>query len=184
MRFHRPVQTLRAVLLAATPLTMLPLACAHPGVLPAPPSGVRTVVVAAPQDRTGTVLGGERYLERLLCEPRTTLAEVLAAELRRALSHRGFTVLAAVEASSGAGAIDAVTLALDVQRWEPDVPELRFVRVSFDARLLDEDGTVLWSAGRTGWQVPTRGAPTPEAAATMAARAVAEGLVEGWPPRG
>lgn len=160
-----------AVLFAA----LLP-ACAHPGALPAPPAGARTVAVATPVDHTGTVLGGERFLERLLGQPRATLVEVLAAEVRGALARRGFAVAAETAA-------DVATFALEVRRWEPDVPALRFVLVSLDARLVRDDGRVLWSARREGWQVPTRGAPTPEAAAAMTARVVAETLVEGWRPR-
>jgi hypothetical protein len=161
-----------AVLFAA----LLP-ACAHRGALPAPPAGVRTVAVATPVDHTGTVLRGERFLERLLGQPRAMLADALAAEIRAALARRGFAL-----AASGTGT-DAATLAVEVRRWQPDVPALRFVLVSLDARLLSDEGRALWSARRDDWQVPTRGTPTPEAAAAMAARAVADALVAGWRPR-
>jgi len=176
MRLRSPL----AILLAA-----LPLACVHPRAFPAAPGGIRTVAVAPPQDRTGTVLGGERYLERLLGQPRATLAQALAAEVRAALARQGFSVTDREAAADGAAdeAADGATLTLEVRRWEPDVPALRFVRVSLDARLVGAPGgAVLWSARRDDWQVPTRGAPTPEAASTMAARIAAEALVKGWEP--
>jgi hypothetical protein len=159
----------------AVSLAVLLLACAHPGALPTPPAGVHTVAVAPPVDHTGTVVGGERFLERLLGQPRTTLGDVLAAEMRGALARRGI----AVAAETGT---DVATFAVEVRRWEPDTPALRFVLVSLDARLVRDDGRTLWSARRDDWQVPTRGAPTPEAGATMAAHAVAEALVAGWRP--
>jgi len=206
-------------------LAALPLACVRSGAHLPPPAGLRTIVVAPPEDRTGTVLGGTRYLERLLGQPHTMLADVLAAEVRAALSRRGFSVAGgdaatdeaadtAADAGSDAGSdeatdegadpatdaptdevarattaatstagADGATLTLEVRRWEPDIPTLRFVLVSLDARLSDgEGGSLLWSVWRDDWQIPTRGAPTPEAASAMAARAVAEALVEGWRP--
>jgi hypothetical protein len=174
-----PLYPILVVLLGA-----LPLACVRPGAVAPLPVGMRTVAVAPPEDRTGTVLGGERYLERLLGQPRVTLADALAAEVRAVLARRGFDVAAAgAITDEAADAASVATLALEIRRWEPDVPALRFVLVSLDARLVDAPGaTALWSVRRDDWEVPTRGAPTPEAASTMAARTVAETLVGDWRP--
>jgi hypothetical protein len=161
------------------PVLLAALACARQAPLPPPPEDLRTVAVPVPQNRTGSELpvAGDWLLERLgLGGARVSVPDLLAGEMRTVLAERGFVV-------TPPQAEEAPTLQVVLERWEPEVPSLAFVRVTIAVSLLERPGgRMRWSARRARWMVPTRGAPTAAVASTMAARAVVHELFGAWTP--
>lgn len=141
-----------------------------------PPTGVRTIAVAPPVNRTGSelVVAGDWYLERLLGARRATAADVVGAEAARLLGEHGFDVVPP-------GTPGAAELRVTLRRFDADVPHDEYVVADVDAVLTADDRT-LWSTSRRSWIVPTRGAPSVAESWAMAARAVAQSLVDGWRP--
>jgi ABC-type Mn2+/Zn2+ transport system permease subunit len=158
----------------AASLVLVSLLAACPRPLPvAPPADVRRIAVDAPVFRHGPapLVAGEWVLERLGGRAPTTAGEILAAEARRRLAEAGYEIV-----PPGAG--PTPKLRLEVERWDPELPQPSFVVVTVSARLVDptSNGT-LWGARRERWMVPTRGAPTVGAAHAAAARTVAAELL-------
>ena len=181
-------------------IAILCLGCAAPS--PPPPSTVRSVAVLAPSNRTGDglLVSGASLLEKYAFRTdRVTVADVLGAELRSELAHRGFAVVPpdVVHAATGGrpagtpeaaaemarhGHLDAPVLMVAIDRWEPDAEtHPAFVIVALDAALVESSsGTVLWSSHRRASPVATPGTVTLGTAYEIAARKVAEELVGSW----
>lgn len=158
---------------------LLALACMHQRAVPPPAATPVTLALTAPRNQTGSELPvtGDWLLERLARGgARVSVADVLAAEMATVLAAHGVAIVSSERA-------DVPTLDVVLERWEPEVPSLAFVRVTIEASLVERrGGRVLWSARRARWMVPTRGAPTAAAASAMAARAVVQALFGAWEP--
>jgi|GEM_PF-5741192 len=157
-------------------LCLAAASCMRPEALPPPPSGIQTIALLRPTNRTGGELPvqGGWGLDEVLGRPRLTAIDVLQAECARILRARGFTV------HTEAGP-DTPVLRLVVERWEPSPPPVAFVRVSIAASLVDEvTGHRRWEAARKRWLVDTRGQPSLAAANAEAARQVAATILAGW----
>jgi hypothetical protein len=169
---------------------------------PPPPASVRSVAVFPPANRTGDglLVAGSSLLEKYaLHTDRVTVPDVLAAELRAALSHRGFSVVSpdTVHAATGGrtvtspdaaaeiarkGHLDAPLLVVAIERWEPDADtHPAFVIVALEATLVDPaTGAVLWSAHRRASPIATAGTVVLGTAYEIAAHQAAEELVGTW----
>lgn len=158
-----------AALVAAT-------ACTRSAPQPPPPTGLRTVSVAQPTNKTGQALlirGDGGVLGELLEERKTTVPDALAAEARKQLKGRGFGV---TSAPSGTTPV----LRMEVRRWQPDAA-LTHVLVDITASLVEGPDRVLWTTTRDRWNVETKGSTQAEAY-DNAAEAVVDGLLDGWQP--
>jgi hypothetical protein len=167
-----------------------------------PPSTVRSVAVLPPANRTGgdLVVAGTSLLEvYAFGTDRTTVADVLAAELRAQLVRRGFTVVspdvvatatehrpvgspeAAAEIARRGGLSDPV-LFVAIDRFEVDAgTHPAFIIVAADAALVEPaKGVVLWESHRRAGPIATPGTATLGAAYEIAARKLAEELVASW----
>jgi len=161
--------------------TSVVLGCAAtPPPLPPAPQGVREITVQPPANHTGSdlVVNDPGVLGRYLGDTRTTVPELLAADLRTLLADRGFRVV-------GATTDYVPALRTEIRRWAPYSADYSEIAVGLIATLVDpETGHTLWTVERTDWRVPTPDARSaPEASAT-AAREIARALVEGWQPQG
>jgi hypothetical protein len=142
------------------------------------PAGVEEVTVAEPTNRTGSALVVEDpgLFSKLTGQTRSTVPELVAADLRSALVDRGFRV--ATARSSG-----APTLHVEIRRWEPYSADYSAVSVDLVATLLEPaSGRTLWTAERTHWSVPTREARSSIEASTIASQEIATTLLDGWQP--
>jgi hypothetical protein len=153
-------------------------ACGRPlAPLPPPPTGIGRIAVEEPTNKTGNKLEmDERGALALVLGPKhTTVAEVLAADLRKVLAKQRFDVVA----PRGAAPI----LRIELDRWEAHAVDYSMVTVDLKAKVV-EPGTAreLWSVSRTGWIVRTPDAGSRPEAYVAASRAVAEGLLAGWRP--
>src|SRR6185436_3467069 len=91
---RRPDRRTAMIPRLAALIATLCLGCAAPS--PPPPSTVRSVAVLAPSNRTGDglLVAGASLLEKYAFHTdRVTVADVLGAELRSQLAHRGFAVV-------------------------------------------------------------------------------------------
>ncbi|HXJ36008.1 MAG TPA: hypothetical protein VMS22_18400 [Candidatus Eisenbacteria bacterium] len=182
-------------------LPALLLACAAPTPDP-PPSTVRTIAVMPPGNRTGDglLVTGTSLLEKYAFDTaRTTVGDVLAAELRMQLARRGFAVVrpdVVQEATQGraVGSPDAAVeiarhghltetlLVVAIEQWEPNGgtnPD--FVIVALEASLVDPGtGAVLWHTHRRASPIPTPGSVTLASGYEIAAAKAAEELVGSW----
>jgi hypothetical protein len=169
---------------------------------PPPPTTVHSVAVFPPSNRTGDglVVAGASLLEKYAIRTdRVTVPDVLAAELRSALAHRGFDVVASdtVHAVTGGrtiatpdaaaemarqGHLEVPVLLVAIERWEPDAPtHPAFVIVALEATLVDPaTGSVLWSAHRRASPIATSGTVVLATAYEIAAHKAAEELVGAW----
>jgi hypothetical protein len=169
---------------------------------PPPPTTVHSIAVFPPSNRTGDglLVAGASLLEKYAVHTdRVTVPDVLAAELRSALAHRGFAVVppdtvhavtggrtvtspdAAVEIARR-GHLETPVLLVAIERWEPDAPtHPTFVIVALDASLVDPvTGAVLWSAHRRAAPIATSSTVVLGTAYEIAARKAAEELVGTW----
>lgn len=165
---------IRSVLALAVLLTAT--ACTRPAPVPPPPTGLKTIGVAPPANRTGQALivrGNDGVLGELLEQRKQTVPDVLGAEARKQLELRGFRV------PTTPGSAPAV-LQMDLRRWQPD-PELKHVLVDITASLVEGKDRVLWTVTRERWNVDTKGSSQAEAY-DNAAEAVVEELLRGWAP--
>jgi hypothetical protein len=145
--------------------------------LPPPPSGLGRIAVEEPANRTGHSLemDDRGALALVLGPKRSTVSEILAADLRRVLAKHRFDVVAARGA--------APTLRVELGRFEAYAADYSMVTVDLTAKVVEPDTKrELWSATRTGWIVRTPDAESRPQAYVAASRAVAEGLLEGWQP--
>lgn len=171
---------IRPALLVATLLVGAVAACARRAPippLPPFPDGVWQVAVAEPANRTGHELRmDDRGAVTVFLGPnRSTVPELLAADLRVAIRKRRFDVLAE------RGAVPVLRVELD--RWEADAADWSTVTVDLTATLVEPTGgRTLWTAARHGWVVPTPGAHARPEAFVAASRDVANALVAGWQP--
>ncbi len=169
---------------------------------PPPPASVHTVAVLPPSNRTGDglLVAGASLLERYaLSTDRVTVPDVLAAELRSTLVHRGLGVVPpeTVHAATGGrtvaspegaaeiarqGHLSAPLLLVVIERWEPDADtHPAFVIVALDATLVDPaTGGVLWSMHRRPRPIATPATVALGTAYEIAAKKVAEELVGTW----
>jgi hypothetical protein len=172
------IGTTRRLLSVVTTAALLGCA-ASPPPLPPPPQGVREIAVQAPVNRTGgeLVVNDPGAIGRYLGDTRSTVPDLLAADLRTLLAAQGFRVVSATT--------DYVpALRTDIRRWKPYSADYSEVEVGLVATLVDpETGRTLWTAERTDWRVQTPDARSaPEASAT-ATREIARALIEGWQPQ-
>ena len=159
----RSVRTWSAILFGA----LAAVGCARVVVSPAP-ANVRTIVVFPVDNRTGSELFADAppLLSILRDSPatRVTVPEFLAAEFRRQLTARGFTVVEPVQPKDasaatphdaaeaarrlGALGIDATALYVQLWRWDPDDPShLTYVDVELDVALVaPASGQIVWNA--------------------------------------
>ncbi len=167
-----------------------------------PPTTVHSVAVFPPSNHTGDglLVAGASFLEQYAVRTdRVTVPDVLAAELRSALVHRGFDVVASdtVHAVTGGGTVaspdaavemarrghlEAPLLLVAIERWEPDAAtHPAFVIVALEATLVDPaTGAVLWSAHHRAAPIATPGTVVLGTAYEIAARKAAEELVGTW----
>lgn len=152
-------------------------AAARPAPPPPGPSGVQEIAVAQPTNRTGGALVVEEpgWPANVIGETRSTVPDLLAADLRAQLTDRGFRL--ATPRSTG-----APTLQVEIRRWELYSADYSTVTVDLLATLLEPSGRPLWSLERTRWSVPTRDARSSIDASNMAAEEIATTLIDGWQP--
>jgi hypothetical protein len=178
------------------------LAACSPAAVAPPPSTVRTVAVLPPSNRTGDglLVTGSSFLEKYaFATDRVTVGDVLAAELRATLAHRGFAIVrpelvqsategrppgspeAALEIARH-GHLEDPVLFVAIDRWEPDAAtHPAFVIVALDAALIDpQSGAVLWQAHRRASPIATAGSVTLATAYETAAEKAANELVGSW----
>ncbi|MCW5891102.1 MAG: hypothetical protein KIT14_11205 [bacterium] len=175
MTRSRPALALTAALTAVVLGACTPVAPPPPG-----PAGVARIAVDTPVNQTGQelVIDDRGLLSGLLGEKRSTLPDILAGDLRKALARRGFTVVTGASGSAPA-------LRVDLKRWEPYTADYSTVTVDLTASLVDGgDGRTLWTITRTGWQVPTDQPRSSLEASLSASQFVAQTLVENWQPAG
>jgi hypothetical protein len=153
--------------------------CARPPApLPPPPSGVRSVAVELPVNRTGDdlVVFGPGILQRVLRADVVTVPDLLAEDLRKVLVRQGFR-------TPTPGTEGVPVLRTEIGRWEHYAPDYETVTVDVVASLVEpESGRELWKAARSGWVVATYDAPSRHESSLAASDAVAEALLEGWAP--
>ena len=169
---------------------------------PPPPASVHSVAVFPPTNRTGDglLVAGASLLEKYaFSTDRVTVPDVLAAELRSALMHRGFSVVSpdVVHGATGGrtvmspdaaaeiarqGHLEAPVLLVAIDRWEPDADtHPAFVIVALEATLVDPaTGAVLWSAHRRARPIATPATVALGTAYEIAAHKAAEELVGPW----
>ncbi len=137
-----------------------------------PPVGVREVAVATPTNKTKTslVVNDPGLLTGYL-EGKSTVPELLEADLRRFLVVRGYRVERVGK--------DAPRLQVEIRRWEHYSADFSMVTVDLTATLEGSSGK-LWSVERTDWKVPTPGSGSAIEASNAAAEAIAAALLEGW----
>lgn len=172
--------------------------CAGDRAMTPPP--LRSLVLLPPANHTSDalVVAGSSLLERYAIRTeRVTVADVVAIALRDQFERNGMTVIptdsaagdktpttpeAAAEIAHRSH-VDAPTLFVAIDRWEPDNPtHPAFVIVAVDATLIEPaTGRVLWHRHRAARPVVTPGAVTSGAAHEIAARAIAAELLDGWP---
>ena len=143
--------------------------------LPAPPTDVSTLAVAAVDNQTGSELAisGTTIIARWIGRKLKTVPDVVRDQARETLRDKGFAV-------ADGGAVP--TLKITLRRFDPDLPQLAYVAVAVSATLADPDGTVRWTLDRPQWVVSTQGAPSMDAAYAQAAQSVGRTLVEDWQP--
>jgi hypothetical protein len=173
--------------------------CARPPAVTPPPPAVRTVAVFPPNNRTGDLLliaGASFYVKYVARTDRITVPDVLAAEARRQLARRGFTVVppdlvdAMISGHAPASAQDAAAVAarnkleaavlyIEVRRWEVDVPvHPAFVIASVAVTLIDPtDGSVLWTMDHPSRPVATPGVINLGDAYAIAARTLIQQML-------
>ena len=154
------------------------LGCSRPPSLPPPPGGVRRIAVEPPANRTGSdlVVDGPGLLQRVLKQDVATVPDLLAEDLRTALTRQGFRVVTP-------GTKDVPVLRTEILRWQPYAADYDTVTVGLVASLLEPgSGRELWKASRPDWVVATYGAGSRREATMAASAAIAEALVEGWQP--
>ncbi len=146
--------------------------------LPPAPRGIMEITVQAPTNTTGRelVIDDPGTLGRYLGVTRSTVPEVLAADLRTLLADRGFRVVP--------GTTDYVpALRTEIRSWVPYSADYSQVTVSLVASLIDpEDGRTLWATEQRDWRVQTPHARSAPEASTFASLAIARALVDGWQP--
>ena len=151
--------------------------CARPPSFPPPPEGVKRIAVEQPTNRTGEdlVVYGPGLLQRVLKQQIETVPDILAEDLRTALTRQGFRV-----ADPGG---DAPVLRTEILRWQHYPADYETVTVDVAASLVEADsGRELWKAERSDWVVPTTSAGARHEASIAASAAIAEALVGGWQP--
>ena len=161
---------------AAVALAAL-LGCARPPSFPAPPGGVRRIAVEQPANRTGDdlVVDGPGLVQRLLKQDRTTVPDLLAEDLRTALTRQGFSVTGPEE--------DVPVLRTEIARWQHYAADYKTVTVDVVASLVEPgSGRELWKASRADWVVATYDAGSRRESAMAASAAIAEALLDGWQP--
>ena len=153
--------------------------CARPPApLPPPPSGVRSIAVERPVNRTGDdlVVDGPGLLQRVLRKDTATVPDVLAEELEKLLMRQGFRTPAP-------GTDGVPVLRTEIGRWEHYSANYETVTVDVVASLVEPgSGRELWKAARSGWVVSTDHAASRRDASLAASAAIAEALLEGWAP--
>jgi hypothetical protein len=167
------VMRLRPIVSAA--IVLLVVGCTSAPPIP-PPTGVQRVKVATPLNKSGRdlIISGKYDLPSLMGRKKWTVTQELGDCLTQALEDRGFTVV-----SGG----DADVLTVIIERFDPDTTRYESVDAAIVARLTGPDGKELWSIRRAPWTVATRGAVDNPDAWKMAAKSVAEQLVQNWEPR-
>jgi hypothetical protein len=179
-------------------LSVLILSCTPMPVSPPLPTIVRTVAVLPPINRTGDPLlvSGASLLEKYVFRTQAvTVGEVLVAEVRMQLAHRGIIVVPAekVEAAIGAqtpnspkeaadlaarSQLEGDVLYIEIKQWQLPSEEAfhpRVVLVSLEASMIAvATGRIVWTAHLPLRPIPTSGAVTRADAYMIAARQVAK----------
>jgi hypothetical protein len=175
--FYPEPMTLSASLrIAALILTLVGcapiLAPLQPEFLTPPPVGIREVTVVPPNNRTGTALVvNDPGLLTKMFEEKTTVPQVLAADLRAGLVQRGYQVEHVSK--------DAPKLQVEIRRWQHYSADYSQVTVDLTA-VLESSAGRLWSVERTNWRIGTAGSSSSIDASNAASEAIADALLEGW----
>jgi len=143
---------------------------------PPPPSGMKRIAVEKPANRTGDdlVVYGPGLLQRLLKLDTASVPDVLAEDLRTALSRQGFRLAQPGE--------DVPVLKTEILRWQPYAANYETVTVDLVASLVEPGGREVWRASPKGWVVPTNDAYSRHEASIVAAETIADALLQGWKP--
>jgi hypothetical protein len=153
-------------------------ACAAPlTALPPPPTGLKAIAIATPQNKTGgdLTVNEDGFMAGLLDDRKTvTVPALLEDDLRVELNKRDFRI---VKPDAGT----APVLRTDIRRWQPQSATWSQVTVDLSATVVENgSGRTLWTMDRSGWIVPTEGSNNAIDASTKAAHRIAEDLIEGW----
>lgn len=154
------------------------LGCTRPPSFPSPPGGLQRIAVEQPANRTCSdlVVDGPGLLQRALGQEVATVPDLLAEDLRTALTQQGFRV-------ATPGTDDVPVLRTEILRWQHYAADYETVTVDVMASLVEPGGgRELWKASRADWVVPTYGAGSRREAAMAASAAIADALLEGWHP--
>lgn len=165
---------MRARRLSGLVLIATLLGCSTGPSFPPPPGGMKRIAVEKPVNSTGDelVVYGPGLLQRLLKLDTATVPDVLAEDLRTALSRKGFRL------ADPAG--DVPVLKTEILRWQPYTANYETVTVDLVASLVEPDGREAWRVAPTGWVVPTNEAPSRHEASIAAAENIADVLLDGW----
>ena len=165
---------MRARRLRGLVLIAMLLGCSTGPSFPPPPGGLKRIAVEKPANRTGDdlVVYGPGLLQRLLKLDTATVPDVLAEDLRTALSRQGFRL-----AQQGD---DVPVLKTEILRWEPYAANYETVTVDLVASLVEPGGREVWRASPKGWVVSTNDAYSRHEASIVAAETIADALLEGW----
>jgi hypothetical protein len=153
-------------------------ACAAPlTALPPPPTGLKAIAIATPQNTTGgdLTVNEDGFMAGLLDDRKTvTVPSLLEDDLRVELDKRDFRI---VKPDAGT----APVLRTDIRRWQPQSATWSQVTVDLSASVVENgSGRTLWAMDRSSWIVPTEGSSNAIDASTKAAHRIAEDLIEGW----